>query len=81
MYRVLHASIRRGSGIIRVVGEGDECLATTLIVDGAPTKRVCLRSARPIFNEDNTLSSEIILIVEEPEFEIETLVGELLVSP
>lgn len=79
VYRVLHATARRSSGILRVIPEDDLpnnsfCLA----VEGEPDKKLQIQAGRPIFNEDGSLSVEKILIVESPDFDLTTLIGKRL---
>ena len=75
-FRVLHASVLRDSGILRVVPEGDPSDdSLSFSVEGEPDKRLQFRTARPIYDSNGELLSERIFVVDRPEFDLTTLIG------
>ena len=79
-YRVQQASTIRNSGLLRVAPVATDLPAgDILVVDGDATKSVVLRAGRPTFDDDNNIQPERIFVVELPDFDITSLIGELLI--
>lgn len=81
-YRVLHASVYRTTGILRVDYESCEPSdlgKPLLIVEGEPTRRLQVRGGRILFDENNQIRSQRILLIEPPHFPIIELIGKRLV--
>ena len=79
-YRVEHASVIRNSGLLRVAPVATDLRAgDVLVVDGDATRSVVFRTARPTYDANNNIQPERIFVVELPDFDITSLVGELLV--
>lgn len=81
MYRITKASIVRDAGLLRVVpidGESDH--SQFLYVVESPPKCLTFRTGRPIYDEEGHLTPELILVVDKPDFKIESIIGTHLSS-
>jgi hypothetical protein len=76
-YLIQKASIVRDAGLLRVspIEDGDPQNSMILYVVESPTKCLTLRAGRPVYDEENRLTPDFILIVEKPDFEIKSIIG------
>jgi hypothetical protein len=80
IYRVLTASVYRQSGILSVqIEELMDGVGPDLEVEGQPGKRLRYRAGRIVYDNGNVTNRRII-IIESPEFPIEELKGQRLLS-
>jgi|GEM_PF-7019191 len=80
IYRVLRASLYRQSGILSVQIEGSEDgSGPDLEVVGQPEKKLRYRAGRIVY-DNGRVTNRRILIIEPPEFPIEELNGQRLLS-
>ena len=79
-YRVQHASTNRNSGLLRVAPVTTDLPAgDVLVVDGDAKRSVVFRTGRPAYDADNNLQPERIFVVELPDYDITSLIGELII--
>jgi hypothetical protein len=80
IYRVLGASVHRQTGILSVqIEESKDGAGPDLEVEGQPEKKLQYRAGRIVYDNDN-VTNKRILIIELPEFPIEELKGQRLLS-
>ncbi len=77
MYQITKASVVKDAGLLRVrpIGDGESDHSKHLCVVESPSKCLTFRTGRPVYDEEGRLTPELILVVEKPDFEIETIVG------
>ena len=67
------------AGMLQVMNEGERVTpGPQLVVDGDGGRIVTVRGGRGIYNENKERLPGSILIIDPPDFDIESLVGELL---
>jgi uracil-DNA glycosylase len=77
MYEVKKASIVRDSGLLRVLpleDNGQDGFRSLYVVE-CPTKNLTFRTGRPVYDDDGKLMRELILVVDKPDFDIQSIVG------
>jgi hypothetical protein len=80
IYRVLRASLYRRSGILSVQIEGSkDGVGPDLEVEGQPEKKLRYRAGRIVYGSGN-VTNKRILIIEPPDFPIEELKDQRLLS-
>ena len=77
MYQIMKARLVRDAGLLRVlpINDGDPAHSNLLRVLESPPKCLTFRAGRPVYDEEGRLTSELIFIVEKPDFDIESIIG------
>ena len=78
VYRVLSASICRGSGILSIAIEDSDSEANPeLEVEGQPEKTIRVKTCRIVYDGDS-VSNRRIFVINIPNFPIDKLIGQRL---